>query len=189
MSVYRSHTDTELIAKLKQSDVDAFTEIHSRYYAVLYRHALQRLEDDAEVQDILQELFSYLWDNRDTIQFTVSLSAYLYTAVRNRVINVYKRNKLKYDYFDSLQTFIDNSTTEADHNIRLKQLTELIETEVEKLPTQMRLVFEMSRKQYLSHQQIANELDISVLTVRKQVQNSLKILKVKLSTYFFSIFL
>jgi len=53
----------------------------------------------------------------------------------------------------------------------------------------MRLVFEMSRKQYLSHQQIANELDISVLTVRKQVQNSLKILKVKLSAYFFSIFL
>ncbi|QEM10643.1 MULTISPECIES: RNA polymerase sigma-70 factor [Mucilaginibacter] len=189
MSVFRSLTDAELLAKLQQGDAGAFTEIHSRYYAVLYRHALQRLDDSAEVQDLLQELFSYLWDNRETIQFTVSLQAYLYAAVRNRVINVYKRNRLKYDYFDSLQSFIDNGTPEADQNIRLKQLTELIETEVEKLPSQMRLVFEMSRKQHLSHQQIANELDISVLTVRKQVQNSLKILRVKLGTYLFSIFL
>ncbi|UOE47491.1 RNA polymerase sigma-70 factor [Mucilaginibacter sp. SMC90] len=189
MSVFRSLTDAELLTKLQQGDVGAFTEIHSRYYAVLYRHALQRLEDNNEVQDILQELFSYLWDNRETIRFNVSLPAYLYAAVRNRVINVYRRNKQRYNYFDSLQSIIENKTAEADQNIRLKQLTELIEAEVEKLPPQMRLVFEMSRKQYLSHQQIAEELDISVLTVRKQVQNSLKILKVKLSTYFFSIFL
>ncbi|MEO3405571.1 RNA polymerase sigma-70 factor [Mucilaginibacter sp. CAU 1740] len=189
MSVFSSFTDAELLTKLQQGDVGAFTEIHSRYYAVLYRHARQRLGDSDEVQDVLQELFSYLWDNRETIHFTVGLSAYLYTAVRNKVINVYRRNKLKYNYFDSLQSFIDNGTPAADHNIRLKQLTEIIEAEVEKLPPQMRLIFEMSRNQHLSHQQIANELDISVLTVRKQVQNSLKILRVKLGTYLFSFFL
>lgn len=189
MSALSSFTDAELLARLKHGDVDAFTEIHSRYYALLYRHALHKLDDSAEVQDILQELFSFLWDNRETIQFTTGLPAYLYAAVRNRIINAYRRNKQKYDYADALAVVMYSNTAEADHNIRLKQLTQLIEAEVGKLPAQMRLVFEMSRKQNLSHQQIANELDISVLTVRKQVQNSLKILRVKLSTYLFSFFL
>ncbi|EHQ27676.1 RNA polymerase sigma factor [Mucilaginibacter paludis] len=189
MSQYRSFTDVELILKLRQGDVAAFTEIHTRYYGLLYRHALQRLGDSEEIQDILQELFSYLWDNRETNQFETSLPAYLYTAVRNRILNVYRRNKLKYNYFDSLQSFINNNSSEPDENIRIKQLSALIEAEIAKLPSQMRMVFEMSRKSNLSHQEIADKLGISVLTVRKQVQNSLKILKVKLKSYFFITFL
>lgn len=189
MSSYELFSDTELTLLLRRGDVAAFSEIHNRYYAVLYRHAHKRLQDREEVKDILQELFSAIWHNKASFNLSTSLSAYLYTAVRNRILNVYKHHKIKSDYVTSLQNFIDNNQVpEPDENVRVKQLIELIETEVAKLPAQMRRIFEMSRNANLSHQQIADELDISPLTVRKQVNNSLKILRVKLGTHFFMLF-
>ena len=189
MSSYELFSDTELTLLLRKGEVAAFAEIHSRYYPILYRHAYKRLQDREEVKDILQELFSAIWDNKASFNLTTNLSAYLYTAVRNRILNVYKHHKIKSDYVTSLQNFIDNNQVpEPDENVRIKQLIELIEAEVAKLPAQMRRIFEMSRNANLSHQQIADELDISPRTVRKQVNNSLKILRVKLGTHFFMIF-
>ncbi|HEY0274302.1 MAG TPA: sigma factor-like helix-turn-helix DNA-binding protein, partial [Chitinophaga sp.] len=75
-----------------------------------------------------------------------------------------------------------------DEQVRIKQLLEALEAEVARLPTQMRLIFEKSRKEHLSHQEIADELKISVLTVRKQINNSLRILRNKLGGLFFLIF-
>jgi RNA polymerase sigma-70 factor (ECF subfamily) len=189
MSSYELLSDTELTLLLRKGDVAGFSEIHNRYYPILYRHAYKRLQDREEVKDILQELFSSIWHNKASFNLNTSLSAYLYTAVRNRVLNVYKHHKIKSDYITSLQSFIDqNKVPEPDENVRIKQLIELIEAEVARLPVQMRRIFEMSRNANLSHQQIADELNISPLTVRKQVNNSLKILRVKLGTHFFMLF-
>ena len=189
MSSYEFFSDTELIHLLKKGDVTAFSEIHKRYYGILYRHAYNRLPDREEVKDILQELFSSVWNSKNDLSLNTNLPAYLYTAVRNRVLNVHKHHKIKSDYISSLQKFIDHEhVPEPDESIRLKQLIELIEEEVAKLPSQMRLIFEMSRNAHLSHQEIADELHISALTVKKQVNNSLKILRVKLGANFFTIF-
>lgn len=177
--------DNELLSLLKRGDIGAFTAIHSRYYGLLYVHAYKRLNEREEVKDILQELFSYLWNNRETINFNSSLPAYLYTATRNRVLNVYKHQKIKSDYITSLHEFVNNTEPMPDEILREKELIALVEKEVAALPSQMRLIFEMSRNQQLSHQEIANLLNISPLTIRKQVNNSLKILRLKLGSYFY----
>jgi RNA polymerase sigma-70 factor (family 1) len=183
---YQSYSDNVLIALVKSGDIDAFTEIHNRYYVKLYSHAYKRLPDREEVKDILQELFVSVWNNRETIELKVALPAYLYTAVRNRILNAYKHEKVKTDYLAAFQNFLDNHTEPvADEQLRLKELTTMIEAEVSEFPPQMRRVFEMSRNEALSHQEIADELNISTLTVRKHVQNSLKILRAKLSAYLY----
>lgn len=185
---YESCDDVELIVLLRKGDLDAFTAMHKRYYGVLYSHAYKRLPDREEVKDILQELFTYVWNNKETIKFNVNLQAYLYTAVRNKILNVFKHQKIKSDYITSFEAFLVNDEPTPDETLRIKELISIINAEVCALPPQMRLIFEMSRNANLSHQEIAEKLQISPLTVKKQVNNSLRILRVKLGTHFFMMF-
>ncbi|WP_183578397.1 RNA polymerase sigma-70 factor [Mucilaginibacter sp. X5P1] len=185
MSGYNSYSDDELIILLKQGDLNAFTAIHNRYYGVLYSHAYKRLADREEVKDILQELFTCIWNNREVITFNINLQAYLYTAVRNRILNVYKHKKIRSDYVASFESFLVNNEPTPDETLRIKELIALVEAEVQSLPAKMRLIFEMSRNSHLSHNEIAEQLNISPLTVKKQVNNSLKVLRLKLGTHFF----
>ncbi len=184
--LYKSYNDAELTALLSSGDLDAFTEIHNRYYAVLYNHAYKRLQDSEVVKDILQELFIRIWDARETIDLKTGLSAYLFTAVRNRILNVYRHHKIKENYITSFQNFLNNNTEPiADELLRVKELMAIINAEIASLPPKMRRIFEMSRQENLSYQEIAENLGISALTVRKQVQNSLKILRVKIGAYLY----
>ncbi|WP_285009321.1 RNA polymerase sigma-70 factor [Pedobacter faecalis] len=180
MSVYSSQTDAQLLNLLKQDDRGALNEIYRRYQGLLYSHAYRRLADREEVRDIIQELFVYLWTNRHQIQLNTSLSAYLYASVRNRVLNLFRNKKVRDNFAASLQEFIDRGETVIEEQFREKELRALIEKEIEAMPAQMRMVFEMSRKMEMSHQEIAEALNISPHTVRNQVHNALKILRGKL---------
>ena len=189
MHAYDSYSDDELVELLKKSDLKAFSAIHNRYYGVLYSHAYKRLPEREEIKDLLQELFAGIWNNREALCFNVNLQAYLYTAVRNRILNIFRHEKIKSAYVASFDQFMQDYSPMADEQLRIKELIALVEAEVNSLPPQMRLIFNMSRNANLSHREIAEQLNISPLTVKKQVNNSLRILRMKLGTHFFLFFL
>ncbi len=129
-SSYNSYSDEELADKLKQGDLSAFTAIHERYYGILYAHAYKRFPDREEVRDILQELFTSIWNNRDSISFNMGLPAYLYTAVRNKILNVYKRQKIRSDHITSFQKFVENTGSTPHEIFRVKELIAIINAEI-----------------------------------------------------------
>lgn len=184
MALYDKYSDDDLISLLGHDDIAAFTAIHSRYYGVLYQHAYKRLPDRDAIKDILQELFIHLWDQRSSIEIECSLQAYLCTAVRNKVLNVFKHEKVKSNYITSFMHFQETCKSTTDEELRNKELIAMVNAEVSALPPKMRHIFELSRDANLSHKEIAEKLEISPLTVRKQVNNSLKILRVRLASHF-----
>lgn len=189
MQSYAGFSDQELTILLKDGNALAFTEIYNRYKGLLYIHAYKRLYNREAVNDVIQELFTALWNKRETITFTGQLSGYLYTSVRNRVIDILSKQRSESAYIQSLQNFIDQGEDVADHLIREKQLIEVIEKEISLLPPKMREVFELSRKAHLSHREIAERLNLSELTVKKHVNNALKILRTKLGLLIFLYFI
>lgn len=186
---YILFSDAELMELLKQSDHKAYTTIYNRYKGVLYVHAYKRLGDREEAQDVIQELFTVLWNNRNEIQISTGLAGYLYSAVRNRVIKVISHKHVESSYIGFVKSYFQSSSSVTDHLIREKMLTAIIENEIDQLPVKMREIFQMSRKEHLSHKEIAEILDLSESTVKKQVSNALKILRGKLGLAFFLYFL
>jgi len=180
MAAYSAYTDQELVAFLKQGDHLAFTEIYDRYWTVLYLHGRKMLRDDEEAKDIVQELFSQLWNKAAELDFNVSLSSYLYKATRNKVFNYIAHKKVINDYQASLVQFMEEGELTTDELLREKELAALIEKEIALLPPKMREVFELSRKQHLSYKEIGEILGISDHTVKRQVSNALAILRTKL---------
>ena len=185
---YHTHSDTELINFMKAGDHAAYLEIYDRYKTVLQQHAWKKLGRAEDVQDVIQDLFAELWVKREVLTLTTGLANYLFTATRNRSLNlIYKRRK-ETSYLDSLDEFISEGNYVIDIQIREKEFQELIQKEVDSLPPRMREVFKLSREEGLSHKQIAERLGTSEHTIAKQMTNVLKILRKKLGPFYFFIF-
>jgi RNA polymerase sigma-70 factor (ECF subfamily) len=179
MPVQNSLKDCELIVLLKSGDQTAFAEIYERYWTVLFLHARNLLRNNEEAADIVQELFTGLWLKSKSLDLSGSLSSYLYKAVRNRVFDHLKHKKVMNDYLKSINDFMLEEQLISDDLLREKELAAIIENEINALPEKMREVFILSRKQYLSYQQIALQLNISEHTVKSQISNALRILRTK----------
>lgn len=187
MSRCRTMSDAELTDLLKSGDHAAFTEIYERYFGVLYLHALKMLKNEDEVEDILHELFTNLWLKANELTLQPTLSAYLYRATKNRVIDVFRSSRIRSSYLESLQTIIDAGSENTEEAILANELAGRIAKEVARLPEKMREVFELSRKNQLSHKEIAEQLNISDKTVKKQINNAIKELRLKINSLLFSI--
>lgn len=178
MSVYSNFSDEELTVLLKQEDQIAFTEIYNRYWAEMYYHTFRMLKDEDSSKDVVQDVFSTLWLKSSSLNVDTKLSGHLYISVRNKVLNLVAQNKVRNDYLSSVATFVTQSTNDTAL-FDEREILEIVETEIRNLPPRMREIFELSRKENLSHKEIAEKLNISPQTVKKQVQNALKIIKNK----------
>jgi len=177
---YNQLSDQELVELLNKGDQLAFAQIYDRYKFILHTHAVNKLRDREEARDIIQEVFTYLWFKHDVINLSGNLSGYLYGSVRHAILNKITRKQVQEKYMDSLKAFSMRDNVLTDHRVRENQLRAQIEKEIRMLPPKMREVFELSRKEHLSHREIAWKLEISEQTVSKQITNALKILKLKL---------
>ena len=180
MADYSSYTDADLTELLRSGDRFAFTEIYNRYKLVLHNHAWNKTRNNVEAQDAIQDVFSNLWTKREVNQIGSNLSGYLYISVRNHILNLFAKKQVQEKYINSIQQFSQQATALTDHRVRESMLRDVIEKEIAELPPRMREVFELSRKQHLSHREIAEIMGTTEQTVKKQVSNALKHLRSKL---------
>jgi RNA polymerase sigma-70 factor (ECF subfamily) len=180
MAAYGALSDLELTALLKEGDHTAFTEIYNRYWSVLYLHARHMVKNQDYAGDAVQEVFTVIWNKAKDIELSVGLSAYLYRAVRNSILNMIRKGKLEGDYKMKLAEFYAKGEYNTDDQVNFNELKSLIEREVQLLPKKMREVFELSRNQNLSHAEIASRLDMNDEAVKRQISRALVILRKKL---------
>lgn len=174
-------SDKELLNQFRQGSKLAFEALYNRYFPRLYQHAFKMLKDQDEAQDLVQELFTSFWVKGKDLDLTANVSSYLYAATRNRVLNLFEHNRVHDHYISSLGEFLSYVEVSVDELVIEKELAEIIEGEVRQMPPKMREIFELSRKDDLSHKEIADYLEISDKTVKKQISNALKILRMKIS--------
>lgn len=168
-------SDQNLLQLLSEGSQASYTVIYDRYSELLFRHAYNMLEDRAEAEDVIQEVFLMLWTKRTEMTGTRSLSAYLYSSVRNRILNHLSHQKVIDKY---LSNTIPPATGYAtDERLREKELAAVIEKELAAMPPKMREIFLLSRDQQLSHKSIGEALNISDKTVKQQVYKAVKLLK------------
>ncbi|RAJ37036.1 RNA polymerase sigma factor [Pedobacter cryoconitis] len=187
MGMYGEYSDSELIELLKSGDRLAFTEIYNRYWSVLYAQVYKMLRDQDDAKDVIQEIFSKLWINAAAIKSNHNLGGLLYTAARNKVLNSIEKSKVRHDYAKSIAAFVSETDPDTIDKLDEKRLSKIIEHEIQSLPPKMREIFEMSRKENLSHKEIAEKLNLSDQTVKKQVQNALKIIRPRIEQIGFSL--
>lgn len=181
-------TDSELISLLRDGDHSAYTELYKRYYYLMLVFSIKKLRDTDLAKDFVQELFTNLWYKREEISTSGNFSAFLYKSLRHRILDYFLHLKVESKYFTFLKDFGSSITClHADHVIRENQLQAYIEKQIQLLPFKMRQIFELSRKEHLTHKEIAETLNTTEVNVTRHISNALKIMRTKLGMILFFI--
>ena len=176
-SFIQEHEEKNLLDRLKLSDAEAFETIYNHYWKKLFAVAANKLQDLAEAEEVVQDIFMDLWRRRETLNITTCLSSYLSASVKYKVINVLARRhqQLRYQTTSAQQNSASDCSTE--HVLRFEELKEELIKETAKLPEKCRLVFQLSRDEGFSQKQIAIKLGISEKTVEAHLSKAIRTLR------------
>lgn len=171
---------------------DAFSEIYDIYFPKLLRFTRTYLIVEEEAENIVQDIFFYLWEHKEIIASLQNVNAYLFTLGRNRCID-YLRKEMGHEERKGSLSEVENKelqlklySLEMFDNDRMSEsdIEELLNDAISRLPERCREVFIMSRLQNLRYKEIAERLNISPNTVENQVVIALRKLKEELKDYF-----
>lgn len=172
----KPHSDVSLIERLTQGDQAAFEILYERYFARLFNYAVAKTGDRFLAQEIVQELFINLWQQREKLTLTTSVEAYIFTTAKHLIIDQYRRESTRTRYQDAFinrQPLVSNQTEEQ---IQADELRETYERLLSQLPEKCRRVFTLSRQGY-SHREVARLEDIAQKTVEQHISRALRLLR------------
>lgn len=170
--------ERKLIAAIKSGSYEAFDTLYMAYAPLVERFAYALLKNRQEVDDLSQNIFLKIWEIRDRLDSVNSFRSYLFTMVRNAVLDVISRRKVATD-IDLLPESVLKDVSSADDlsSIDAHNMTIMINLAVSLMPKQRRKVFLMSRMEGASHKEIAESLGISVKTVEYHISKALSSLR------------
>ena len=161
--------------KLGEGEISAMEVLYIRYAPQVKSFVSAILKDEADTEDLVQDIFLKIWEERETVRKVHSLRAYLFTMTRNMVYNKLKHDKAhdRYVGFNKRK----NSTDEIETRIVTRDLLEHINAEMSNLTDQQRIIYELNRNEDLTYKEISEKLGISPKTVQYHIGNVLARLK------------
>jgi RNA polymerase sigma-70 factor, ECF subfamily len=165
-------------------EIGAFTSLFKIHYPPLKAYACLFVDSES-AEDIVQEVFIYVWENKGTITIHTSIKAYLFKATYTRCLNYLYRQKMMTTNYRHIErelrdyeaSFYDPDKNEIIRKLYMNDLREEINQAIESLPQKCREVFTLSYIMDMKNKEISKFLDISVSTVEKHINYALKVLR------------
>jgi RNA polymerase sigma-70 factor (family 1) len=166
--------DTDSIGRIRRGDVKEFESLFRSSYVSLVRYAKTLIKDQDTAEEIVQDLFYRIWNDREKIIIESSLNGYLFRAVHNRCLHHIEHNKVVEKHAEEM-SLRDAETPESPADIlNYKELQAKIASILEKLPERCGRIFYMNRFEGLKYNEIAEKLSVSVKTVEANMGKALK---------------
>ena len=161
-------------ARIAAGDQLAFERLFREHYRPLCAFARQYLKDATKAEDLVQDLFFRMWQDRAKLSITSSVKAYLFASVRNRCLNALAvQSRMRPLDEEADDRTADDVVSEDEHALRLAR----VQAAIEALPEERGRIFRLSRYEGLKYHEIAERLGISPKTVENQMGRALKTLR------------
>ena len=164
--------------ELGQGNKLAFNALFEKYWETAYQSAYKRLKDADLAKDIVQDIFTHIWFNRETLHIN-NIPAYLNRAVRNKVIKIAARQKSVHPFFNFLEA-VPGKSFEADTRLRWQEFQKSYEALLSTLPPQRQNIFRLRFHDELPTKDIAEMLGLSRKTVQNQLGKAIEKLRISL---------
>ncbi|HEY4789493.1 MAG TPA: RNA polymerase sigma-70 factor [Bacteroidales bacterium] len=172
----------------KSVDKSLFEALYQYFQPRLKYFANQYLHDSDDAQSIVQDVFTELWDKRNSLSEDTNIQAWLFTVTKNKALKMISKIKSRQNYDNYIrirQLDIDYKALDdfETSNFLFDELQSKVQSALEKLPASCRMIFEMSRFQDKKNKEIAEELGLSIKTVEAQISKALKLMRNYLKDY------
>lgn len=182
MDSYKALSDGELVHLLRQDDDRALSELYLRYWDKMLVVAFNRLGKPEEAEEIVQDIFFWLWQNRKKLEIRHSFNTYISVAVQYRVIDKLDNLYRLYRRGENAALYNDQYSPSPEQYLLAKELRDQLEAAVIKLPEKCQIIFRRSREQGQTYKQIAAELGIAEKTVEAHMSKALRDIRSNLTS-------
>jgi len=187
MSLKINKYKKEQLETEESHDILLYEKLFKQYYKPLIRFAYRYVYDEAVAENVIHDVFLYLWNERDRLDFALNIKTYLYNAVKNRCLDHLRRKKIENKY-KMINIVLDKEIQTPETTLINKEFETAIKDAVNAMPVKRREIFIMNRFDQLTYSEIASILNISIKTVETQMSRSLKFLRNKLSFFLIALF-
>ncbi len=188
MNLDEHTSDYKLAEKLRKGDIEAFDAIFKKYANRLFGFVLNYLKSKEETEELVQDVFLKIWENRNSIRKESSLRAYLFTIAYHDICKIF-RKKLNDEKFRKEVSNIKDYTFNLEEQLEYKATLEQIDRLIDKLPQRQKVIFTKSRKEGKSTKEIAKEMNLAPGTIDNQVSLAIKYLRRQIEDNNFSLLL
>ncbi len=181
MGIFSSSEERELIIRLIGSDESAFEQIYFRYVQKAYGFAYHYLKNVTEAEEVIQEVFTKIWENRHNINPDMSFNGYLLTSVKNAIFNENRKKMYHRTYVSEVLQYLQTHVKNTEEQITYDELEKIINKTIELMPPKRQEIFRLCRIEGMSHKMISETLGIAEKTIETHIRLALKELREKLS--------
>jgi RNA polymerase sigma-70 factor (ECF subfamily) len=171
------HEEKELLRKLIEGDNASFEKIYFNYVNRVYYFALRYLNNSSDAEEIVQEVFYKIWENRTNINVELSFSGYLLTATKNTIFNENRKKVNHNSYCEFVINYLQKNSRDLEQEIIYQDLAEKLNHAIDSLPPKRQEIFKLSRINGLHHKEISEKLGVTEKTIETHMRLAFKDLK------------
>lgn len=172
-----------LLKQISNGDREAFNALFRIRYESLVRFAKTLLKESGQAEEIVSDVFVWIWMNRTSLSSVSNPDVYLFTAVKNKSLNAL-RNNAKIESLDEYQEINISVASDNPHtNMERDELSKKLNSVIENLPEQQRIIFRMIKENGLTAKQTAEILQLSTRTVETHIYKAIKRLEEEITEY------
>ncbi|UZR96631.1 RNA polymerase sigma-70 factor [Chondrinema litorale] len=166
------------VALLKAGDIKAFKQVYDTNWDRLFRISYKYLQNKQDAEEAVHDIFTTFWKYRNNLDVNQGIHGYLLKITQTTLLKIVRRKKIEYVSYPH-ENIVSSNLTENE--VIIRNLEEYSSSLIDELPEKRKLIFQMSRNEGMSYDEIAKQLNISKKTVENQMSAALKFLRKKLS--------
>jgi len=173
--------DIPLFKKIQTGNKESFDILFKKYFTPLCRYTVQFVKDYSIAEELVQDVFISLWNQREEIKISKSIASYLFTSARYRSYTHFRKETSRKENEKIFCEGLENDESAVNDEKDFYEIAVVINKAIEELPDKCKEIFVLSREKNLTYKQISEELNISVKTVENQMGIAFKKLRSSLS--------
>ena len=177
MKLFENITDTELARKINAGEKNAYQELFERYAPRIYQFSLSYLKNSADAEELVQDVFLKIWEKRETLDQSKNIKSFIFKVAVNTIYDFIRHKNIENAFADFARANFETNSDNTWHTVIYDEMQENLQKLVAQLPGQQQKIFQLSKEEGLTSDEIAVKLNLSKRTVDNHLYRAVSFLK------------
>ena len=177
MKLFENISDAELARKIKAGEKNAYQELFERYAPRIYQFSLSYLKNNADAEELVQDVFLKIWEKRDMLDDSKNIKSFIFKVAINTIYDFIRHKNIENAFNDYTRASVEPNSDNTWHTVIYDEMQENLQRLVAQLPAQQQKIFRLSKEEGLTSEEIAVKLNLSKRTVDNHIYRAVSFLK------------